>query len=95
MERSSLGAALAYFERVGVDRIERHTVALAVELRDGLTALGFRVLTPAGNGSSIVSMRLDRNQARAREVLDQNGVASQLSGAGLDDSRLTGALQHA
>ena len=32
------------------------------ELRDGLTALGFRVLTPAGNGSSIVSMRLDRNR---------------------------------
>jgi selenocysteine lyase/cysteine desulfurase len=69
-----LGAALAYLERVGVDRIERHTVALAGELREGLTALGFRVLTPPDNGSSIVSVRLDRNQARAREVLDKNGV---------------------
>jgi selenocysteine lyase/cysteine desulfurase len=65
-----LGAALAYLERVGVDRIERHTVALAHDLHDGLAALGFRLFTPAGNNSSIVSMRLDRNQARARDVLD-------------------------
>ena len=69
-----LGAALAYLERVGVDRIERHTVALAGELRAGLTALGFRVLTPPDNGSSIVSMHLERNQDRAREVLDKGGV---------------------
>jgi hypothetical protein len=39
-----LGAALAYLERVGVDRIERHTVALARELREGLAGLGFRLL---------------------------------------------------
>jgi selenocysteine lyase/cysteine desulfurase len=69
-----LGAALSYLERVGVDRIERHTVALAGELREGLTALGFRALTPPDNHSSIVSVELDRNQARAREVLDKNGV---------------------
>jgi selenocysteine lyase/cysteine desulfurase len=69
-----LGAALAYLERVGVDRIERHTVALARELREGLAALGFRVLTPPDNGSSIVSAHLDGNQARAREVLEKNGV---------------------
>ena len=69
-----LGAALAYLERVGVDRIERHTVALAGELREGLAALGFRVLTPPDNRSSIVSVHLARNQARAREVLDKNGV---------------------
>lgn len=69
-----LGAALAYLERVGVERIERHTVALARELREGLTALGFRLLTPPDNGSSIVSVRLERNQDRAREVLDKGGV---------------------
>jgi selenocysteine lyase/cysteine desulfurase len=69
-----LGAALAYLERVGVDRIERHTVALAHELREGLSALGFRLFTPPGNASSIVSVHLDRNQARAREVLAANGV---------------------
>ena len=69
-----LGAALAYLERVGVDRIERHTVALAGELREGLTALGFRVLTPPDNGSSIVTVQLEKNQARARDVLDKSGV---------------------
>jgi selenocysteine lyase/cysteine desulfurase len=69
-----LGAAIVYLERIGVDRIERATVALARELRQGLVALGFRAFTPADNGSSIVSVYLDRNQARAREVLESAGV---------------------
>ena len=69
-----LGAALGYLERVGVAAIERHTVALASKLRQGLVALGFRPFTPAGNRSSIVTIHLDRNQARAREVLDAAGV---------------------
>jgi selenocysteine lyase/cysteine desulfurase len=69
-----LGAGLTYLERVGVDRIEQHTVALARELREGLAVLGFRMFTPPDNKSSIVSLRLDKNQARAREVLDKGGV---------------------
>jgi len=69
-----LGAALGYLERVGVDRIERHTVALAGELRAGLAALGFRMFTPPGNASSIVSVYLDGKAARAREVLESSGV---------------------
>jgi len=69
-----LGAALGYLERVGVDRIERHTVALAGELRAGLAALGFRMFTPPGNASSIVSVYLDGKAARAREVLENSGV---------------------
>jgi selenocysteine lyase/cysteine desulfurase len=69
-----LGAALAYLERVGVDRIERHTVALARDLREGLAALGFRLFTPPDNNTSIVSLHLDRNQSRAREVLDGGNV---------------------
>jgi cysteine desulfurase / selenocysteine lyase len=69
-----LGAALAYLERVGVDRIEQHTVALAHELREGLIGRGFRILTPEGNGSSIVTIHLERNQARAREALERAAV---------------------
>ena len=69
-----LGAALGYLERVGVDRIERHTVALAQELREGLQGLGFRLFTPPGNRSSIVSIHLDQHQARAREVLERHDV---------------------
>ena len=69
-----LGAALTYLERVGVDRIERHTVALAHDLREGLAALGFRLFTPPDNNTSIVTVHLDRNQTRAREVLDGDNV---------------------
>lgn len=69
-----LGAALTYLERVGVDRIERHTVGLAHELGQGLIARGLRVVTPDANGSSIVTIHLERNQARAREALDKAGV---------------------
>jgi selenocysteine lyase/cysteine desulfurase len=69
-----LGAALAYLERVGVDRIEQHTVALARELREGLIGRGFRILTPEGNGSSIVTIHLERNQVRAREALERAAV---------------------
>jgi selenocysteine lyase/cysteine desulfurase len=47
-----LGAGLAYLERVGVDRIEAHTVALAQELRSGLASQGYRLFTPEGNRSA-------------------------------------------
>jgi selenocysteine lyase/cysteine desulfurase len=69
-----LGAALAYLERVGVDRIARHTLPLADDLREGLAAQGFRLFTPPAGGSSIVSFYAGRNQTRAREALDKAGV---------------------
>ena len=69
-----LGAALAYLERIGIDRIARHTLPLAHELREGLAAQGFRLFTPPEGGSSIVSFYVGRNQARARETLDSAGV---------------------
>jgi len=69
-----LGAALAYLERVGVDRIERHTVSLARALRDGLAARGFRLFTPPNNGSSIVTFYVDPNHASTREILEKAGV---------------------
>ena len=66
-----LGAALEYLDRVGVARIERHTVALANELADGLRARGVRVLTPAGNRSSIVAFRNPADAATTRTILDR------------------------
>jgi selenocysteine lyase/cysteine desulfurase len=65
-----LGAALDYLDRVGVVRIERHTVALAQELAGGLRARGLGVLTPAGNRSSIVAFRNPADGARTRAILD-------------------------
>jgi selenocysteine lyase/cysteine desulfurase len=50
-----LSAGLAYVERVGVARIEGHTVGLAQVLADGLTKQGHRMFTPPGNRSSIVT----------------------------------------
>ena len=57
-----LGAGLVYLERVGVDRIETHTVELAHRLRRGLRTLGFDVTTPEGNRSSIVAFRVSKPQ---------------------------------
>ena len=50
-----LGAGLAYLQKVGVSRIEQHTVALGKRLQDGLVAQGYKMFTPAGTRSSIVT----------------------------------------
>ncbi len=69
-----LGAGLSYLERVGVGRIEAHTVGLATRLREGLVAQGFGVLTPPGNRSSIVSFTNTRPEALARETFREAGI---------------------
>ena len=66
-----LGAALHYLERVGVHRIETHTVGLAGELARGLRERGLNVLTPVGNRSSIVAFRNPADAATTRAVLDR------------------------
>ena len=65
-----LGAGLAYVERVGVDRIEQHTVSLARELRAGLAAQGYRLFTPEGNASSIVTFFFTGAPAQIRSAFD-------------------------
>jgi selenocysteine lyase/cysteine desulfurase len=65
-----LGAGIAYVERVGVDRIERHTVGLAKELRAGLAAQGHRLFTPEGNASSIVTFFFTRDPAEMHTAFD-------------------------
>jgi selenocysteine lyase/cysteine desulfurase len=52
---AQLGASLSYLERVGVPRIEEHTVALAQQLHAGLVKHGYKMFTPHGNRSSIVT----------------------------------------
>lgn len=85
-----LGAALQYLDKVGVHRIESHTVGLAHELARGLRARGLTVLTPAGNRSSIVafqnpadaiSTRAVLDRARARVSLRENGTQIRVSPA--------------
>lgn len=69
-----LGAGLQYLERVGVPRIEAHTVGLARRLHDGLSQQGYRLATPPGNGSSIVTCQITRDPAAVRAAFEAAGV---------------------
>lgn len=64
-----LGAGLSYVDKVGVGRIETHTVGLAHRLQKGLRTLGFDVVTPDGNRSSIVAFRVKKAQDAVNKVL--------------------------
>ena len=61
-----LSAGLSYLERVGVARIEAHTVGLAHRLYDGLVHQGHRMFTPPGNQSSIVTLYTPKPMADVR-----------------------------
>lgn len=85
-----LGAGLEYITKVGVDRIETHTVALAHRLQRGLRALGFDVVTPDGNRSSIVAFRVTKPadaitkrlaDTRTQVSLRENGTQIRVSPA--------------
>jgi selenocysteine lyase/cysteine desulfurase len=65
----ALSAGLAYLEKVGVARIETHTVDnLARRLQEGLTRQGHRLFTPAGNRSSIVTFYTTKPEADVRSA---------------------------
>ena len=57
---AQLQASLFYLERVGVPRIERHTVGLAQQLYAGLVQQGYRMFTPPENRSSIVTFYITK-----------------------------------
>jgi selenocysteine lyase/cysteine desulfurase len=67
---AQLGASLSYLEKVGVPRIEQHTVALAQQLHEGLVKQGYRMFTPPGNRSSIVTFFITRPPDAWHAALD-------------------------
>jgi selenocysteine lyase/cysteine desulfurase len=69
-----LGASLEYLKGVGLDRIERHTVALAHRMRDALRERGYKVRTPAENGSSIVAFWHGKDPQAAQTMFDVANV---------------------
>jgi cysteine desulfurase/selenocysteine lyase len=69
-----LSAGLSYLERVGVARIEEHTVGLAQRLHDGLARQGHRLFTPPGNRSSIVTVYTARPMADVRAAFHAANV---------------------
>ena len=63
----TLSAGLSYLEKVGVARIEEHTInGLARRLQDGLARQGHRLFTPMGNRSSIVTIHTSKAPADIR-----------------------------
>ena len=65
-----LSAALDYILKVGVENIERHTLALAHRLRSGLLEQGFSVWTPPENRSAIVTFAHGGDVDTVRSRLD-------------------------
>ncbi len=69
-EVHQLGAGLAYLERVGVGRIEEHVVALGRRMQDGLLRQGYRLYTPPGNRSAVVSFYFTKPTADVRAAFE-------------------------
>jgi selenocysteine lyase/cysteine desulfurase len=67
---AQLRASLAYLERVGVPRIEEHTVGLAQQLHAGLVKQGYKMFTPPGNRSSIVTFFMTKPADAWRAALE-------------------------
>lgn len=71
----ALSAGLAYLEKVGVARIEAHTVdTLARRLQEGLVRQGHRLFTPPGNRSSIVTFYTTKPEADVRSAFQAGRV---------------------
>lgn len=86
-----LGAGLDYLERVGVARVEAHTVALAHDLRAGLAAQGYRLFTPEGNRSSIVTYYTSKDAATLTGAFERASIDVTVRGA-LGQVRVSPAL---
>jgi selenocysteine lyase/cysteine desulfurase len=71
---AQLRASLSYLERVGVPRIENHTVALAQQLHAGLVNQGHKMFTPPGNRSSIVTFYITKPADAWRAALDAQKI---------------------
>jgi selenocysteine lyase/cysteine desulfurase len=74
-EVHQLGAALAYLQRVGVDRIAAHTLELTRRLERGLLAQGYRLFTPPGNRSAVLCFHHNkRSAADVAKAFDAAGI---------------------
>ena len=69
-----LKAALDYLLKVGVKRIQQHTIPLAHQLREGLVSQGYRVWTPANNRSSIVTYDHGQDPDQVRSRFNAAGI---------------------
>ena len=71
---AQLATALGFLKQIGLSRIEAHTTALARELRENLSRLGFDLLTPVDNPSPIVSFVHGRDPGHLKGLLDEEAI---------------------
>src|SRR5271154_3602529 len=71
---SQLQASLSYLVKVGIARIEEHTVGLAQQLHAGLVKQGHRMFTPPGNRSSIVTFYCSKPAADTRAAFQAANI---------------------
>lgn len=69
-----LNAALAYLSRVGMSRIESHTVGLGKDLRQAIVDLGFTPFTPPDHPTPIVSFEHGRDPEEVAKRLQKESV---------------------
>ena len=69
-----LDASLKYLKKVGLSRIEEHGISLCGELREGLTKLGFKIWTPEGNLSPILSFAHGQDSDHLRQMLKEEAI---------------------
>ncbi len=81
-----LAAALAYLKRIGLDKVEAQSMGLAKQLQKGLSDRGFRMFTPEGNHSSIVSFYAKKTMQDAQKVLDAEHIKVSLQTEGTEGS---------
>ncbi len=81
-----LAAALKYLESIGLERIEAQSLALVQQLRKGLDARGFKILTPEGTRSSIVSFYIREESPAAEKVLEEARIKVSLQNGDRTDA---------
>jgi len=86
-----LAAALDYLQRVGLERIETHTVALTDHLRAGLVERGFQVFTPRGTRSSILSFYVKQPAEAAGKAFEEARVKISIQRGETDEPAGPGA----
>ena len=69
-----IAAALSYLRRIGLDKIEIQSLALAQRLHTGLVERGFRMFTPAANCSPIVSFFVHKTRTEVQALLEAERI---------------------
>ena len=73
-EVHQLGAGLSYLAKVGVARIQEHTLGLTRRLEAGLIEQGHRLFTPEGNRSSILCFYTTKPASEVRASFEGEKV---------------------